>query len=118
MLNFDDDSYLSLNIGGHVFKVQATSRLAERVRLLAGEASEKADEARENCEGDFRGVEDFLRCIVDTLIGEGTVDTVFGSDEPDVFDLCEIISYVCDEFSSYRRRRLLRLDGNGEEVSL
>ena len=119
MLNIDkDDSLISLNINGHVFTIRADSELAERVAMLAGEASVKADNARECDERDISGVCGFLCRIVNTLIGENTVETVFGDEEPDVFDLCDIISYVCDEFSEYRRKRLKRLNENHcEEVS-
>lgn len=110
MLQFDsDDSRLVLNISGHTFTILANSDLAERVALLAGEAALRADAAHESGEYDIGGVCGFLCRIIDSLVGEGTVETIFGDDEPDVFDLCDIISYICDEFSAYRRRRLSRL---------
>ncbi len=96
-----------LYIAGNRFTVVPDSALADTIASLSCEAERLAFLASGS--NSFSGTRKFLCCAVNSLIGENAVDAIFGDREPDIFDLCDIISYICERFSDYRKKRLDRL---------
>lgn len=106
---------IPLYISGKQFLIRADKNFADTLSMLSEEAGARA--AAASREG-YNGTLDFLSHTVDSLLGEGAVADIFVDDEPDVFALCEIISYVCDCFAEYRRSRISHLKaGLYKEVS-
>ncbi len=98
---------IELFISGHSFTIKADSSFAETLSQLSEDAEYRAMLASES--GSYSKTTEFLCYIIDTILGKGSVEAIFSEAEPNVFDLCEIIDYVCDEFSKYRKNRLDRL---------
>ncbi len=105
---------IPLCVNGHEFSFVPDSDFAERLSMLAKEAGKRA----ETCKKKGDNVCDasaFLSYAVDTLIGDGAVETIFGEDTaPDPIDLCDILSYIADAFHAYKNRRLKRLKEDHE----
>ena len=101
---------ITLYISGNVFTINPDSAFAETVSALSNEAACQASLAS-GARG-YSGARGFLCHAVNTLLGKNAIDTIFGSSEPDLFDLCDIISYVCDCFAEYRKARLNKLNQN------
>lgn len=99
---------IPLCINGHEFSFVPNSEFAERLSLLADEAGKRADRCKEEKE-DACEASAFLSYAVDTLIGDGAVEKIFGDVLPDPVDLCDILGYIADVFHSYRKRRIKRL---------
>ncbi|MBQ8254840.1 MAG: hypothetical protein IJY94_04985 [Clostridia bacterium] len=99
---------IPLCINGKEFSFIPDSEFASRLSLLADEAGKRAEMCKETGE-DACEASAFLSYAVDTLIGDGAVEKIFGDVLPDPVDLCDILGYVADAFHSYRRRRLKRL---------
>lgn len=97
---------LSLNIDGNLFEVTMTPDFSGKLKELSAEAGIMARGIIGTPSSGSAEVSAFLSYIIDTLVGEGTTDIIFRSRERDVFDLYDIISYICDEFSDYRLARL------------
>ncbi len=99
---------IQLCINGKEFSFVPNSEFAERLSLLADEAGKRAEECNETG-GDTCEASAFLSYAIDTLIGDGAIETIFGDILPDPLDLCDILGYIADAFHSYRKRRLKRL---------
>ncbi len=99
---------IPLCINGKEFSFIPNSEFAERLSALADEAGKRAEECKSSGE-DTCEASAFLSYAVDTLIGDGAVEKIFGDTLPDPFDLCDILGYIADAFHSYRKRRLMRL---------
>ena len=99
---------IPLCINGKEFSFIPDSDFAERLSLLADEAGKRAAECEDERE-DLTEASAFLSYAVDTLIGDGAVEKIFGDVLPDPLDLCDILGYIADAFHSYRRSRLNRL---------
>lgn len=105
------DSTIPLCIAGKKFTVRPDRRFSETVRQLSRESERLAELA---ADGSSIEAEAFLCRAVDSLLGEGAVAVMFGEEEPDLFDLCDVIGYLCDRLSEYRDARLRRLMGRRE----
>ena len=99
---------IPLCINGNEFFFVPDSEFAERLSHLASEAGTRAEECKDKGE-DACEASAFLSYAVDTLIGDGAVEKIFGDVLPDPIDLCDILGYIADAFHSYRKRRLHRL---------
>ena len=104
-----DPGIVSLRIHGREMSFHADSDFAERLSQLAAEASERAEVAKRLGSRDPKQVRAFLSHAVDVLLGEGTVDDLFGEELPEVLDLMEILTGVADAFHGYRAERLRRI---------
>lgn len=103
-----EDNTVRLTVNGKEISFRADSEFSSRLASLANEAAEK----KENCENDDEiEVSAFLSYVLDTLIGDGTVEKLFGDILPDPLDLCDVISFVADAFGDYRRRRIAAIKG-------
>ena len=100
---------VSLTLFDHTVSFHVDVDFATRLRDLAEEAERRAILARVENRNDPRSTADFLARAVDTLLGLGTVSRLFPKQEPDVFDLCEILCEVANAFHAYRQKRLGRL---------
>ncbi len=94
---------IPLYISGKQFFISADKNFAVTLSMLADDAGTRA--ALASREG-YDGTVGFLSHTVDTILGEGSVASIFDEREPDAFALCDIISYICDRFSEYRRERI------------
>ena len=99
---------IPLCINGKEFSFIPDSDFASRLSMLANEAGKRAEECKESGEDECEASA-FLSYAIDTLIGDGAVDKIFGDDLPDPIDLCDILCYIADAFHSYRKRRIKRL---------
>ena len=99
---------IPLCINGKEFSFVPDSEFASRLSLLAAEAGERAEACKDKGE-DACEASAFLSYAVDTLIGDGAVEKIFGDILPDPIDLCDILGYIADAFHSYRKRRLKHL---------
>lgn len=116
MNNFDFcNGYIPLFIGGNEFLIKPDSNFAKTLSSLSKEADVRADLAKHN--GSHKKTSDFLCYVIDSLLGDNSCNRIFGDSEPDIFDLCDIISYICDSFSEYRSFRLSRLNKNTDLLS-
>lgn len=98
-------------INGRTYTLLAVPELTETLSKLANEAARLSSLT---ADGGRSGVAaGFLARAIDTLLGEGTVDEVFGGREPDLFGLCEIITYIAARFGNYREMRRRRLAEEG-----
>lgn len=104
---------IPLCINGKEFSFIPDSDFAEHLSLLAKEAGERAEECKDTGE-DTTEASAFLSYAVDTLLGDGAVEKIFGDVLPDPLDLCDILGYIADAFHAYRRRRLNRLKEGSE----
>ncbi len=115
MNNFDFyNGYISLLIGGNEFSIKPDSNFANTLAALSKEADIRADLAKHN--GGYTKTSDFLCHVIDSLLGDNSCNLIFKDSEPDIFDLCDIISYICDSFSEYRNFRLSRLNKTVEPL--
>lgn len=106
---------IPIRISGKVYTLSATPSLTDTVAALADEAVRLSMLTESGkCAGVTAG---FLSRAIDELIGEGTVDDIFGEEEPDLFGLCEIITLIAESFGEYRQRRYRRMiDGDKEDI--
>lgn len=100
------DNCIPLSINGVAFSFNADSEFSKKLSALADEVSNKKKDSESDDEVD---VSAFLSYIVDSLLGDGAVERIFGDILPDPLDLCDIISYVADAFGDYRKRRIAAL---------
>ncbi len=103
-----EDSRIFLNINGKEFSFVADSEFARRLSDLAAEAGKRAKDCKE-CGDDEIDASAFLSYAVDTLIGDGAVERIFGDILPDPLDLCDILGYIADAFHAYRKKRINKI---------
>lgn len=106
---------IPIRISGKTYPLYATPSLSDTVAALADEAI-RLSMLTEN--GKRSGVTaGFLSRAIDELIGEGAVDDIFGDTEPDLFGLCEILTFITESFGEYRKRRYRQMmEGRGEKL--
>ena len=104
-----DPGVITLHIGGHRFSFRADSDFAERACQLGEEAERRAALASAEERQKPHEVASFLSYAIDTLIGAGPIETLFGEAVPEILDLLDILNYILDAFHTYRNRRLSRL---------
>lgn len=102
---------IPLLINGKVYTLNATPGLSDTIAALADEAMRLAA-LTEN--GRRSGVTAaFLVRAIDELLGEGSSAEIFRDGEPDLFGLCDIITFIAVRFERYRDMRRKRLAENG-----
>ncbi len=106
-----DPGILSLSIEGRKYTFQADSAFAEQVAILAEEAERRADMASADSRQNASEVAAFLSYAIDSLLGNGTVATVFGENEPEILSLLDILDGIMETFRQYRAGRLAKLKG-------
>lgn len=106
-----DDCIINIKVNGLQFGFIPDTVFASKLQALADEASKRANLCRISGANDGSEASKFLSYVVDTLLGEGTVETIFGDTAPSPFDLCEIIDTISCEFHSYVKNRLDKLKG-------
>ena len=104
-----DNSKVLLNINGKEFSFIADSDFAQRLSELASEAGKRAKDCKEHGDTEV-DASAFLSYAVDTLIGDGTVEQIFGDILPDPIDLCDVLGYIADAFHAYRKKRLKQIE--------
>ncbi|MBQ4064943.1 MAG: hypothetical protein IJD10_02470 [Clostridia bacterium] len=103
-----DNGLLEVRVNGLALAFRADSAFAEKAARLGREAEERAAAAAAGVQ-DPQGVSAFLIRALDTLLGEGTVATVFGEGEIEILDLLDLLDLVMSEFHRYRAARIARL---------
>ena len=106
-----DDCIINIKVNGLQFGFIPDTIFASKLSQLANEASRRAALCKMSGANDGNEASRFLSYVVDTLLGEGTVETIFGDTAPSPFDLCEIIDTISCEFHSYVKNRLDKLKG-------
>jgi len=104
-----DPALLAIAIEGHVYTFRADAAFAERVAQLAGEAERRSAMASAEERNDPVGTAAFLSYAVDSLLGDGTVETIFGADIPEILPLLDILDGIMTVFCDYRAARITQL---------
>ena len=98
---------IPVRISGRTYTLYATPELSDTVATLADEAIRLS---MLTGNGKRSGVTaDFLAGAIDGLLGEGTVNEIFGDSEPDLFGLCDILGFIAERFGDYRDMRYNQL---------
>lgn len=100
---------LSVSIEGHDFTFRADSAFTERVAALAGEAERRTAIAAAEGRHNEAEVAAFLSHAVDSLLGAGASDTIFGGDVPEILSLLDILDVIMNAFREYRASRIAKL---------
>ncbi len=103
-----DNGMLEVRVNGLTLTFRADSAFAEKTDRLGKEAEERAAAAAAG-RRDPDGVAAFLCRALDTLLGEGTVASIFGDEPPEILDLLDVLDLVMSEFHRYRTARIGRL---------
>ena len=93
-------SVLTLDIEGEIFKIEMTKDYLNRMNVCAKECNRRADEIKNHGERHDGSAEAILSGIIDELLGEGATDRIFFCREKDLFDLCDVLIYICESFLS------------------
>jgi hypothetical protein len=104
-----DSGVLRVKVDGKELSFRCDTEFAENAANLAEEAERRAMLAKAHNKNTPYETSAFLSYAIDTLVGDGTVETLFGEDLPDAVALCEVLSLIIDAFDEYRRARLSRL---------
>lgn len=104
-----EDATVRFRINGIEFSFVADSEFSLRLSELAREASERADLCGSNEIYDGSEATAFLCYAIDSLIGDGTIERIFGDTCPDPIDLCDILGIISEAFHEYRTLRLNRI---------
>ena len=100
---------LSVSREGHDFTFRADSAFAERVTELAGEAERRTAMAAAEGRHNEAEVTAFLSHAVDSLLGEGASDIIFGEDTPEILTLLDVLDVIMNAFREYRAARIAKL---------
>ena len=100
---------VSFSVNGKTFYFTPDSEFAIRLSELASEASRRAELCHRLCIFDGSEAKEFLCLAIDSLIGDGTVEDIFGDTDPDVMDLCDVLGIISSAFHEYRMMRLERI---------
>ncbi len=106
-----DPGILSIAIEGRDFTFRADSAFAERVAELAREAERRIVMASAEERHDAVEVAAFLSYAVDSLLGDGTVEAIFGEEMPEILSLLDILDVIMNAFHAYRASRIAKLKG-------
>ena len=104
-----DPGILTVAINGKPFVFRADSAFAERACSLGNEAKRRALLAAAEGRHDPDGTKSFLIRAIDTLLGDGSITSIFGEASPDTLDLLDILDVIMSEFYRYRTERLARV---------
>ena len=104
-----DPGLVTLTLNGKRFSFRADSAFSARAAELAEEAEKKAAESEEGlC--DYDEIAAFLSYVIDSLLGDGSVEALYGEEEePDAFTLLFWLDEIIGAFHRYRLNRLSRL---------
>ena len=100
---------VSFLINGKTYYFYADNEFASLLSSLAEEATSRAEICHSLCITDGSEAMEFLCQAIDTLVGDGTVEDIFGDSDPNVFDLCEVLGIISAAFHEYRDERLNRI---------
>ena len=100
---------VSFSINGKGYSFVPDSEFATMLSELAAEADRRADVCHELCITDGSEAKEFLCQAIDALIGDGTVEDIFGNTDPTPEDLCDVLGLISSAFHEYRRQRLDRI---------
>jgi hypothetical protein len=104
-----DPALLEIAIEGQIYPFRADSAFAERVAELAGEAERRSAMASAEDRNDPVETAAFLSYAVDSLLGDGTVEAIFGEDIPEILPLLDILDGIMTVFCDYRAARIAKL---------
>lgn len=104
-----DTGILTVSFEGHDFSFRSDSAFAEQVADLAEEAERRAVMASAEDRHDPVETAAFLSYAVDSLLGDGTIETIFGEDLPEILPLLDILEGIMEVFHQYRTARIAAL---------
>ena len=104
-----DSGMLEIAIEGRTYPFRADVAFAERVAELTGEAERRSAMASAEERNDPVETAAFLSYAVDSLLGDGTVEAVFGEDMPEILPLLDILDGIMTVFCHYRAARIAKL---------
>lgn len=99
---------LTLYIEGHIFEIEMTNEFLQKMNEYSALCGEKAEQLRSSSVKQDGVAEAILSEIIDKLLGEGAVDQIFCERKRDIFDLCDIIIYICDECERFQSKKINR----------
>lgn len=100
-----EEPIVRFKISGMDFDFIADTEFCKKLTSLADEASYKRRFGTVHG-GNIDDAIGFLTHIIDTLIGEGTVESIYGGESPDPYALLDIINNISDAFHTYVKRRI------------
>ncbi len=98
---------IPLCINGKAFRLYATPDLSDSLVALAEEAVRLSELTRDGKRSSVTAK--FLARAIDDILGDGAVSGIFGEREPDVYALCDIITYIAAGFFDYGKMRIDRM---------
>ncbi len=104
-----DPGLIPVCLEGKRFTFRADSDFAACVARLAEEAMEQAENDNSG-DRDYPEVAAFLCYVIDSLIGDGTIEELYGEETPDLFTLLTLLDAIIEAFDGYRKRRLTALN--------
>lgn len=99
---------LTLYIEGHIFEIEMTNEFLQKMNEYSALCGERAEYIKNSGEKKDGLAEELLSEIIDKLLCEGAVDQIFYGRKRDIFDLCDVIIYICDECERFQSKKLSR----------
>ena len=97
---------LTLDIEGHIFEIEMTNEFLKKMNEYSALCGEQADYLRDGGSGKDGAAEDLLSSIIDRLLGDGASDMIFDGRKRDLFDLCDVVIYICDECERFQSEKI------------
>ncbi len=104
-----DPAVLTVWIDGQEFTFRADTAFTKRVAELAAEAERRTAMASAVGRHNEAEVAAFLSHAVDSLLGDGASEIIFGEDVPEILSLLDILDVIMNAFREYRASRIARL---------
>jgi len=106
---------VTLDFNGKLFDVCMDSDFSRRMKALAKECDQRAKAiCDEGC--NTENVGEFLTSMINSLLGQDAADSILEGRVYDIYDLCDILVYICDAYSEHSQKRLAFCCG--EEVDI
>ncbi|WP_087064766.1 hypothetical protein [Intestinibacillus massiliensis] len=88
-----------VEVAGHPFTLETGTAAARKLEAFGAEAKRLAGELPKTAEG-METAWGFLAGTLDGLLGDGATDTIFAGREHDLFDLVDVLTYLCDAYKA------------------
>lgn len=96
-------SVIELDIEGVIYEIPGG---AEYFKKLEDCGTRMVTYSKDNKESDLQGLTDFMLGILEELLGEDAVDSIFAEREPEYYDCLALFEYITGEIKTYHQERL------------
>lgn len=99
---------LPIDIEGMRFDIEMTAKFGAKLRYLAQKSLREADAIEKIKDPGTRNARtvSFLSGVIDAILGDGAIERIFSDRTPDLFDLSDMLLYICDTYNEYQQRRI------------